>query len=233
MKRSLSVVAFVPALLAFASAAAFAQSSFLKNGQYGLGLSGAYATNSGASGLSGTAGVGLGGIFDVSFSVGGVKYEPGSIEFSDLKATSMAPELRAHVIKQNSSRSPVSLSISVGYARDDFRSPDLEAAGLDMWADTVAVGGTIYRDIRLSRGAYLQPYAGLTYDATTVKFRNAQGLTLSSKDNLASFGVGLPLVYGVSDSAMLIFQPALTFNRNVTTFAISAGLVLRLSKLGP
>lgn len=229
MKRSVSMGILSFVIVMGGAAAARAQSSYLKRGQYGIGLSGVYATNSGASGFSGTAGVGLAGIFDLSLSLGGAKYEPGSLQLPSLKATSIATGLRAHVIKQNSSRSPVSLAVAVGYARDNFRSPDLAAAGLDMWANTVEVGGTVYRDVRLARRAYLQPFAGISYEATTLKLQNAAGLTVSSKDDLASINAGLPLVYDLSQRALVVVEPALRVNRDTTTFSVSAGLVLRLS----
>jgi hypothetical protein len=207
--------------------AAFPQSNVLKRGQYGLGLSGAYATNSGASGFSGTTGVGLGGIFDLAFSAGRAAYDADVSEFADLKATSFGPEFRAHVIKQNSSRSPISLVLSIGYTRDNFSSPDLDTNQLRMWANTFYVGGTVYRDVRLSRRAYLQPYAGITYVNTSFKL-SEEGLTLSNEDNMAAFGLGLPLVYSFVEKTMLIIQPGLSFDKDTTTFSISAGLVIVL-----
>jgi hypothetical protein len=207
--------------------AAFPQGSVLKRGQYGLGLSGAYATNSGASGFSGTADVGLGGVFDLTFAAGRAKYDPDASEFADLKTTSFGPEFRAHVIKQNSSRSPISLAVSIGYTRDNFSSPDLDANDLRMWANTFYVGGTVYRDVRLSRRAYLQPYAGITYVNTSFKVSEA-GLTLSNEDNMAALSLGLPLVYSFSEKTLFILQPGLTFDKDTTTFAVSAGLVIVL-----
>ncbi|MGZ5479565.1 MAG: hypothetical protein ACXWGZ_08215, partial [Candidatus Aminicenantales bacterium] len=152
MKRSLSVACvlfFLSALLAFP------QSSFLKKGQSGFGLFGAYATNNGASGWSGTAAAGLGGVYDLSLSVGRLSYDPVSSGFNDLTSTSIMPEITAHVIKQNSSKSPVSLSISVGYARDNYSSPDLDVENFVMWANTILVGGKIYRDVPVVAGLYL------------------------------------------------------------------------------
>lgn len=207
--------------------AAFPQSSFLKKGQYGLGLSGAYATNSAAHGLSGTVGVGLGGIFDLSFSAGHVGYDdPG--EFTELDATSLAPQLTAHVVKQNSSKSPVSVSVSVGYARNNFSSPDLDLIDYKMWMNTFMIGGTVYRDVRLARNAYLQPYAGIGYSSTSLKIADPSSYTVSADDSLVSLGLGVPVVYGITAKALVVVQPGLTFDLEKgghTTFAISAGLV--------
>ncbi|MGZ5497980.1 MAG: hypothetical protein ACXWHI_04600 [Candidatus Aminicenantales bacterium] len=229
MKRSLTVAC---ALFFLSALLAFPQSSFLKRGQSGFGLSGTYATSSGASGWSGTAAVGLGGVFDLSLSVGQASYDPVSSGFNDLASTSIMPEITAHVIKQNSSRSPVSLSISAGFARDNYSSPDLDAESFTMWANTILVGGTVYRDVPVVAGLYLQPYAGVGYASTTLKIRNADGLTISGKHNLASFGIGLPVVYGVSGRALLVLRPGLTFDKDNTTFAISLGLVVALNKPG-
>jgi hypothetical protein len=227
MKRSLTVscaLFFLSALLAFP------QSSFLKKGQSGFGLFGAYATNNEASGWSGTAAVGLGGVYDLSFSVGRLSYDPMSSGFNDLTSTSIMPEITAHVIKQNSSRSPVSLSISAGYAKDNYSSPDLDAESFTMWANTILVRGTVYRDVPVAAGFYLQPYAGVGYASTTLKIRNADGLTVSGKHNLASLGVGLPIVYEVSAKTLIVLQPDLTFDDDNVTFAISLGLVIALNK---
>jgi hypothetical protein len=231
MKRSLANPAlFLPVLVALTSAVAFPQSSILKKGQSGLGLTGAYAANSGVSGLMGTAGVSLGGIFDVSFSLAGAKFKPGQNEFSDLRSTALSPQFTAHVIKQNSSRSPVSVAVSIGYARDNYRSPDLAAAELNAYANSFAVGGTVYRDVRLSGRLYLQPYAGLTHTSSTLKITDAIGITLSSHDTLVSFRTGLPVVYGLSEKAWIVVEPGLTFDKDHTTFAVSAGLVLALNR---
>lgn len=227
MKRSLSVSC---ALFFLSALAAFPQSSFLKKGQSGFGLSGAFATSSGASGWSGTAAAGLGGVYDLSLSVGRPSYDPLSSGFNDLTSTSIMPEITAHVIKQNSSRSPVSLSISAGYARDNYSSPDLDVEGFTMWADTILVGGTVYRDVPVAAGLILQPYAGVGYAGTSLKIRNADGLTISGKHDLASFGIGLPIAYGVSEKTLIVLRPGLTFDKDNTTFAISLGLVVALNK---
>jgi hypothetical protein len=226
VKRPLVFLSLTALLSALSAAQAFAQGSYLKKGQYGFGLTGAYAANSGAAGFSGAAGVGLGGIFDLSFGAGRAAYKAGATEFADLEAASFGPELRAHVIKQNSSRSPLSLALSIGYVRDNFSSPDLDAAGLDMWAYSLVVGGTVYRDVRLSGRAYLQPYAGLGYTNTSLKLRDLTGVTLSNENNLASFSAGLPFVYVLSERTFLIVQLELTFDKDATTFAVSAGLVV-------
>lgn len=219
------------ALFFLAAAVAFPQGSYLKKGQHGLGLSGTYATSNGASGFSGTAGVALGGLFDLTLSVGRATYE--STEFIDLEGTSLVPELRGHVIKQNSSKSPVSLSISVGFARDDFSSPDLDAASLVMWAKSLLVGATVYRDVPISGKAYIQPYAGLGYTSSSFKFRDeTTDLTLKSTGDVFSFSFGVPLVYGLSDRALFVVQPGLILNEDATTFAITAGLVYVFSKAG-
>ncbi|HOW86240.1 MAG TPA: hypothetical protein P5119_09615 [Candidatus Aminicenantes bacterium] len=214
-------------LFLLSALAAFPQSGFLKKGQYGFSLTGAYASNSAAHGLSGTVGVGLGGIFDLSFAAGHVTYDDTG-EFTELTAASLSPQLTAHVIKQNSSRSPVSVSITVGYARDSFASPDLDLIDYKMWANTLMIGGTVYRDVRLSGAAYLQPYAGLVYSSTSLKISDPSSYTLSADDSLVSLGLGLPVVYALGPKALLVIQPGLTFELEKggrTTFALSAGLV--------
>ena len=179
MKRASAVFT---ALFLLSASAAFSQGNFLKKGQYGLGLSGAYATNSSASGYSGTVGVALGGIFDLSFGAGHAAFDTS--EYGDLTSNSLAPELRAHVIKQNSSKSPVSLSLSIGYAKDDFASPELEPAGIGaMWMNSFILGATVYRDVPLSGKLYLQPYVGVSHTSSTFKLTViSTGVTWSDKD---------------------------------------------------
>jgi hypothetical protein len=221
------------AFLAFfflSALAAFGQGNFLKKGQSGLGLSGAYATNSSASGYSGTAAVTLGGIFDLSFGAGHAVFD--SADYGDLTSNSLTPELRAHVIKQNSSKSPVSLSLSIAYAKDDFASPELEPAGIGaMWTNSFIMGATVYRDVPLSGKLYLQPYVGVTHTSSTFKLTVVStGVTWSDKDAMVSFNVGLPLVYALSLRTMLVLQPGLTFDKDATTFAVSVGLVYAFNK---
>jgi len=221
------------AVLVLSAPLAFSQGSYLKKGQTGFGLSGSYAANGAAHGFSGTAGAALGGIFDLAFSMGRAAYKPGSsLDFLDLEATSLVPEIRGHIIKQNSSASPVSVTISAGYARDSFSSPDLDAEGLEMWANSLLLGATVYRDVPLLNGLYLQPSAGISYTSTSVKFRDETGATLSGDDSLVSFGLGLPLVYAVSERALLVAVPSLTLDKDHTTFGVSVGLVYALSTAG-
>jgi hypothetical protein len=210
-------------LFALSSLAALAQGNFLKKGQSGLGFSGSYAANSSASGATGTAAAVLGGIFDISFGLGWSSY--GSDDLTDLKATSLSPQLRAHVIKQNSSRSPVSLSLTVGHARDNFRSPDLDAAGYTYKANSIFVSATVSRDVRLTAKSYVQPYVGLTHTSTTYTLIDELGRMFSDKGGIASFDLGLPLIYAVSWRTLLVLQPGLTLNKDVTTFSVSLGLV--------
>jgi len=168
----------------------------------------------------------------LAFSMGRVTYKPGSsLDFLDLKATSYVPEIRGHIIKQNSSDSPVSVTVSAGYARDNFSSPDLDLEGLEMWANSLLLGATVYRDVPLLKGFYLQPSAGISYTSTSVKFRDENGATLSGDDSLVSFGLGLPLVYAVSEKAFLVAVPLLTLDKDNTTFGISVGLVYVLSSV--
>jgi hypothetical protein len=225
MKKAL--VLFV-GLFVLSAPAAFPQGNFLKKGQSGLGFSGAYAVNSSASGITGTASVALGGIFDLAFGLGWADY--GSEDLPGLRATTLSPELRAHVIKQNSSRSPISLSLSVGHARDNFRSPDLDEAGYTYKANSLFVGATVSRDVRLSAKAFVQPYVGLTHTSTTYTLIDDLGRMFSDKGGIASFTAGLPLVYAFSWRTLLVVQPGLTLNKDATTFAVSLGLVSVFNK---
>jgi hypothetical protein len=208
--------------------AAFPQGNFLKKGQYGLGLSGAFVTNSDATGLVGTPSVALGGLFDIAFGVGRATYEDAP-DLTDLRATSLSPELRAHIIKQNSSKSPVSVSVSVGHSRDNFSSPDLDAAGLRFKANSLNLGATVARDVRLWGQAFLQPYAGLGHTSTTFKLTNELGQTLSDKDGIATFSFGLPFVYAFSPKALIVLQPGLILNKDATTFSATLGFVYVLN----
>lgn len=212
------------ALFGLSALAAFAQGNFLKKGQYGVGLNGALIFNQDASGFMGTAVVSLGGIFDLSFGAGRAAYDDAQ-ELADLTATTLSPELRAHVIKQNSSRSPLSLSLSVGHSRDNFSSPDLDAVGYTFKANSLVIGATAYRDVRLSRRVLVQPSVGLTHTSTTFKLTDTIGQTLSDKDGVASFLFGLPLVYEASQRTLVFAQPGLTLNKDQPTFSVSVGLV--------
>jgi hypothetical protein len=217
------------ALFCASTLAAFAQGNFLNKGQYGVGLSGAYITNSDAAGFMGAAVVALGGIFDLSFGVGRAAYDDAQ-ELADLKATTLSPELRAHVIKQNSSKSPVSLSLSIGHSRDNFSSPDLDVVGYTFKANSLVVGATLFRDIRLSRRIMVQPAVGLTHTSSTFKLTNDLGQTLSDKDGILSFQVGLPFVYERSWRTLIVIQPGLTLNKDQTTFTVSVGFVYVFNK---
>ena len=220
MKRAF--VAFF-ALFGLSALAAFPQSSFLKKGQTGIGLTGAYITSSSATGFTGTAGFGLGGVFDLSFGVG--RADVDDLPLADLEAKTFEPQLTVYVLKQNSSTSPLSLSFSAGYARDDYSSPDLDEVGFTMWSESFLIGATVYRDVPLGPKLYLQPFVGGGFANTTLKVRNADGLTGRNQDDVWSLSAGLPLVYGVSGRALLVLEPGLVTNKNATTFTAALSLV--------
>ncbi len=226
MKKTATPAAFA-GLFFLCALAAFPQSGFLQKGQYAVGLTGAYATNNAAHGFTGAFGFGLGGIFDLSMSAGRVTYDDAG-EFSELAATSWSPQLAAHIIKQNSSKSPISVSVAVGYVRDNFSSPDLDAIDFTMWANTVTFGATVYRDVRLSGAAYLQPYAGIGYASTSLKIADPASYTVSADDSVVTLGLGAPVVYRLAPQALLVVQPGVSLELEKggrATFAISAGLV--------
>jgi len=208
----------------------FPQGSFLKPGQHGLGVSGAFSTNADLSGVAGTLTYTLAGIFDFSFSLGRASYDADSA-LADLKQTSIVPEVRAYIVKQNSGRSPITASVSIGWDRDNYSSPDLTAESFDMWARTLLLGAAVYRDIPVFQKAYIQPFVGITHLSTTLKVTDTTtGLTVTTTDAMIALNLGVPLVYGLSDKAILIVQPGVSFDKNNTTLSISAGLVYALSK---
>lgn len=217
------------ALFVLSARPAASQGNFLKKGQYGIGLTGAYITNRDASGVTGTAVVALGGIFDLSFGVGRAVYSEAQ-ELADLKATTLSPELRAHIIKQNSSKSPVSLSLSIGHSRDNFSSPDLDTVGYTFKANSFVLGATVYRDVRLFRRAFIQPAVGLTHTSSTFKLTDNLGRSLSDKSGTVSFLAGVPVIYEFSWRALLVLQPGLTIDKDATTFAVSIGLIYVFNK---
>jgi hypothetical protein len=209
---------------------AFPQGSFLKPGQHGLGVSGALSTNSDFSGVSGTFTYTAAGIFDFSFSLGHAAYGASS-SVADLKANSYVPEIRAYVLKQNSGRSPVTLSVSLGWVRNNYSSPDLDEGSLEMWDKSLLLGAAVHRDVPLFKKAYIQPFVGVTHASTKLTVTDTTtGLASATTDAMLALNLGVPLVYGLSDKAMLIVQPGVSFDKNNTTFSISAGLVYALSK---
>jgi hypothetical protein len=203
--------------------AGFPQSSFLKKGQSGIGLTGAYVTSSSATGFTGTAGFGLGGVFDLSIGVGRAAVDDSPL--ADLEAKTFEPQITVHALKQNSSTSWLSLSFSAGYARDNYSSPDLDAVSFTMWSESFLIGATIYRDVPLGSKLYLQPFVGGGFANTTLKIRNADGLTARNQDDVWSLSAGLPLVYGFSGRALLVVEPGLVTNKNATTFTAALSLV--------
>ncbi len=207
---------------------AFSQGNFLKTGQSGLGVSGALSTNPDVSGFSGTAGFALAGVFDLGLSVGKATYD--AVTFGDLKSTSLVTEIRAYVARQNMSKSPITLSVSVGYASERFSSPDFEPDNLTMRSHSLLVGATVYRDFPLVRKAFVQPYIGVGYASTTTKVSDPTGLTLSSTEGLVALNLGVPLVYSLSARTMAVLQPGVALDKNNVTFAISLGLIVALSK---
>ena len=222
MKRFLSVACvlfFLSALLAFP------QSSFLKRGQSGFGLSGTYATSSGASGWSGTAAV-VAGFTIFRFSVGRLSNDPVSSGFNDLALTSSCP--RSWRCHQTESVEVPRFPFDLGRLREGQlflagpRRREVHHVGEH---DLRRRDGLSGRSV--VAGLYLQPMPGSATKGR-VEIRNADGLTRSGRTDLACWASACPsftvLLERCSSSARL------TFDDDNVTFAISVGLVIALKK---
>jgi opacity protein-like surface antigen len=228
VKRTLAAFS---ALFLLSALLAFPQGSFLKTGQSGLGVSGALITNPDVSGFTGTAGLALSGIFDLSLSLGRASYDPAaSGDLSELKARSLVTEIRAYFARQDSGRSPVTASIAAGFASDKFSSPDFVPDSLVMRSHSLLIGATVCRNFPLFKKAFLQPYVGVGYASTTTKISNPSGYTVGDTDGVVALNLGVPLVYSFSAQTLLVLQPGVALDKNNVTFAVSVGLVVALSR---
>ena len=67
-----------------------------------------------------------------------------------------------------------------------------------------------------------------------MKLSDPSGLTLSTTDGVVGLNFGVPLVYGISEKALVVLQPGLGLGlakgKDITTFSVSLGLIIALTK---
>jgi len=205
---------------------AYPQGNFLKKGQNGLLGSAVFMSNSDATSLGGAFGFSFSGIFDVSLSYAGVKYDES--EYGNMTAKALMPSVAFHPIKQNSSDAPVSISIFASYEHDNFSSDLLDFYSIEQKASAISGGGAVYRDIQISNHSYLQPFGAVTYVSTKIT-TSYIGHSTKNTDTRTVFRIGSSIVFVLTNNADLIITPSVLFDKDYTTFAISLSALSRLS----
>ena len=137
-----------------------AQSLYLDRGQRGVEVSSGWSVGPSSNGIETFASIGFDGRVDVG--MGGSRY---TLTFDDGSKSSFreyAPFVRTFVVKETAGGAPVSLAVSGQVFIDDFNSDDS--------GHYVQIGTMVFKNLKLSRGWAMQPFAGFAFVAESYTF---------------------------------------------------------------
>jgi len=153
-------------LVCLAAGPVEAQSLYLDKGETAVEGYAGWSTGPSSTGAEFLASVGLRGTVDVGVGIAHYTYT-----FSDGSTSSFteyAPLVRYFAVKQQSG-APLSLSLNGQIFFDDYGTADK--------GKYVKLGGTVYRDVKVSTGFSLQPYLGFAFVAESYTFGDAPAET--------------------------------------------------------
>jgi hypothetical protein len=146
-------------VLCLAARPAAAQSLYLDKGETAVEGDAGWSTGPSSTGAEFLGSVGLHGKADVGLGIAHYTYT-----FSDGSTSSFteyAPLVRYFAVKQQSG-APISLSLNGQAFFDDYGTSDK--------GKYVKLGGTVYRDVKVTDGFSLQPYIGFAFVAESYTF---------------------------------------------------------------
>jgi hypothetical protein len=214
-------------ILFFITTVSFSQGSYLEKGQSGFGIGAGFSSNKDVSGLLGSAGVSISGIFDLGLSVGRFSDEK-KVGGYDISAIAIVPNITINIIKQNET-TPISISLSASYERDIYSSEALDQLQWSMNGDYFAFGGALFGNINVTPTMYIQPSGSIEYITGSTKITDDYGNSISVDNTATVFGFGVKLVFNTTETTIFGIGPGVSISKDNTTFSAHASVIFILS----
>ena len=207
---------------------AFSQGEYLDRSQSEFGVGTGIVNNENGSGIGASVSYNGSGDVEVVISVSRVGFVSSFPSLYNVNrkvsGTAYSIEFLMHVVREDSMRVPFSISLTVESelswysAQGDYYHMELFGTGGDY-----TYGIDASKEIYLTTSTYVRPSIGFNY---------LEGFNLGSAGSIESDRLYLltgfiRTAYSVktSETETLLLEPAVTFNKNGTTFLIGVGIV--------
>jgi hypothetical protein len=206
------------------SCSIYGQGAYLERGQSGFGIGGGFSTNEDVTGIGGSVGYSVNGIFDFGIGVESFSFDQKLLG-ADLSATVISPSLTFYALKQND-EIPLSFAIGAGYDWQMYSNDVLDDFNIDMTGGFFSIGGSLFGYFKASESFRIQPSIGFSYITGEVKLEDNAGNEESEKDDTTVFGIGLGLAFNISPKNIFVISPRVGISEGTTTFGVGLSFIL-------
>lgn len=210
-------------IVLFLSSSVFGQGAYLERGQSGFGIGGRFSTNEDVTGIGGSVGYSVNGIFDFGIGVESFSFDQKLLG-SDLSATVISPSITFYALKQND-EIPLSFAIGAGYDWQTYSNDVLDDFNIDMTGGFFSVGGSLFGYFKASESFRIQPSVGFTYVTGEVKLEDSNGNEETDKDDTTVFGLGIGLAFNTSPKNIFVISPRVGISEGTTSFGIGLSFI--------
>jgi hypothetical protein len=203
----------------------YSQSSFLNEGQSGLGIGGLVFSDKNGTGFGGTIGYSLYGVFDLGFSIDRYEYKEKDLG-EDLSVITMTPSINYFIVKQNGG-TPLSVTLHAGYDKYKFYNYAYEQNNIKVKGDFYFVGGSVLGDFMTVNSITIQPSLSIYY--TWGEFNiDYNSYKETQEDELTSFTFKLALIYETIRSNKFVIAPRVSLSEGTTSFGIGLTFIFSM-----
>ena len=104
--------------------------------------------------------------------------------------------LPAPILKLDSSASPVSVALFFGYSKNNSSYRAIDRYIWEIKANTRTFGVNFHRDISISKGIRIRPFAGFVHATAALRPSGFYGNYEDTKEYFTAFSLGFPLAFG-------------------------------------
>jgi len=206
------------------STSIYGQGAYLDRGQSGFDIGASFLTNKDATGIGGSVGYSVSGIFD--FEIGVARYSFDQKLFGeDLSAMVISPSVTYYALKQNEDL-PISFAIGAGYDWQTYSNKVLDDNNVDMTGGFFSVGGALFGYFQTSSSFRIQPSVGFSYFTGEQKVKDNNGNEETEKDDTTVFSLGLGLVFNTSLTNVFVISPRVGISEGTTSFGVALTFIL-------
>lgn len=202
----------------------YGQGAYLDRGQSGFGIGAGFSTNEDVTGIGGSVGYSVSGIFDFGISVDRFSFDQ-KLFGEDLSATVISPSVTFYALKQNEDL-PISFAIGAGYDWQTYANDVLDDNNVDMTGGFFSVGGSLFGYFQASNSFRIQPSVGFSYVTGELKVEDNNGNEETEKDDTTVFGLGLGLAFNTSPSNVFVISPRVSISEGTTSFGVGLTFIL-------
>jgi len=214
-------------ILALVCSSTYGQGAYLERDQNGFGIGAGFSTNDDVTGIGGSVGYSVNGIFDFGIGVESFSFDQKLLG-ADLSATVISVSITFYAIKQND-ESPISFAIGAGYDWQTYSNDVLDGFNIDMSGGFFSVGGSLFGYFNGSESFRIQPSVGFTYVTGEVKLEDSNGNEETEKDDTTVFSLGIGIAFNTAPNNIFVISPRVGISEGTTTFGIGLSFIFSMN----